>query len=102
MLGSFEQSVDFFIIGTIIPTSNISGTVEVVMIAEYSSHKTLVSGSDKAWNRWLAVVPSHPDEGLFFRDLIALAILLSLMTMLELDRSIVLPLKPHEVQQSLE
>ena len=83
MLGSFEQSVDFFIIGTIIPTSNISGTIEVVMIAEYSSHKTLVSGSDKAWNRWLAVIPSHPDEGLFFRDLIALAILLSLMAMLE-------------------
>ena len=38
LLGSFEQRVAFFKIGTIIPTSKISGTVEVAIMAVYNSH----------------------------------------------------------------
>ena len=64
-------------IGMIIPTLRISGTMEVIIMAEYSSHRDLMRGSDMAWNIWLTVIPSQPEEGLFFSDLIALITLLS-------------------------
>ena len=58
MLGSLGHNVAFLRIGTIIPTAEISGTVDVVIIADYSSHRTLIRGSDIAWKRWLTVIPS--------------------------------------------
>ena len=81
----------FFRIGTIIATSNMSGTVEVMIMAEYRSHSTLIRGSDMAWKRWFEVIPSQPDEGLFLSDFIAQSILLSVRIMLGLEISVALP-----------
>ena len=51
-------------------------------------------GSDSAWNRWLTVIQSHPEEGLFFSDLMALVILSSLMQRF-VSRSMILLVCPQ-------
>ena len=51
-----------------------------------------------AWNRWLTVIPSQPEEGLFFSDLIALITLLSFIVRFGLEKSNNLPVQPNIVQ----
>ena len=63
-MGSLGHNVAFLRIGAIIPNAKISGNVDVVIIAEYSSRRALIRGSDKAQSAYsCTLLPRNEENG---------------------------------------